>query len=237
MADEVVGGAAEEHGPEAAGAAPADDHEGRVTQMSWRSTVLRTRDSTLVSLPNSSIVDGAVINYSEPAPPTRIWVEVSASFLTPPNRVKAVIADALTRVPLAMSEPPPDVLVAEFGDSAIRYRARCYVQDMERSSLAQDQMRTAIWYAFQRHRIDLPYQIQIEYQRTDLPVAVYPEQDALPELIPSPRSGRIELVRRRRSRKRRRGFRPITFLPPVFNVFSLKLFLVSLAVVAGSLSG
>lgn len=160
-----------------------DDYEGRVTQMSWRSTVLRTRDSTLVSLPNSSIVDGAVINYSEPAPPTRIWVEVSASFLTPPNHVKAVIAEALTRVPLAMSEPSPDVLVAEFGDSAIRYRARCYVQDMERSSLAQDQMRTAIWYAFQRHRIDLPYQVQIEYQRTDFPAVVHPEQADLPELI------------------------------------------------------
>lgn len=159
------------------------EHEGRVTQISWRSTMLRTRESTLVALPNSSIADGAVVNYSEPAPPTRIWVEVSASYLTPPNHVKAVIADALTRVPLAMSHPSPDVLLVDFAASANTYRARCFIQDMERSSLAQDQMRTAIWYAFQRHRIDFPYQIQIEYQRDALPVVVHPEQAELPQLI------------------------------------------------------
>ena len=160
-----------------------DGHEGRVTQISWRSTVLRTRESTFVALPNSSIVDGAVINYSEPSPTTRIAVDARASFLVPPNVVKAVIAEALGRVPLALSDPPPDVLVVDFAESAVTYRARCFIRDMERSSVAQDQMRTAIWYAFQRHRIEFPYQTQIEYQREDLPVAVHPEQTVLPQLI------------------------------------------------------
>ncbi len=139
------------------------DHEGRVTQISWRSTLLRTRDSTLVALPNSSIADGPIVNFSEPAPPTRIAVDVGVSYTIPPNQVKGVIVAAMTEVPLAMPTPPPDVLLVEFGASAITYRIRCFVQDMERSSLAQDQIRTALWYAFQRHGIEIPYPIQVEY--------------------------------------------------------------------------
>ncbi|BCS35722.1 hypothetical protein TBR22_A49560 [Luteitalea sp. TBR-22] len=159
------------------------DHEGRVTQISWRSTVLRTRESTLVALPNSSIADGAIVNFSEPAPPTRVFVDVGVTYTAPPNQVKAVIGEALAAVPLAMSSPAPDVLVVDFANSAITYRARCFVQDMERASLAQDQMRTAIWYTFQRHGLDIPYPIQVEYSPGAMPVVSFPEQADLPALI------------------------------------------------------
>jgi small-conductance mechanosensitive channel/CRP-like cAMP-binding protein len=159
------------------------DHEGRVTQISWRSTILRTRESTLVALPNSSIADGPIVNFSEPAPPTRVWVEVGVSYAVPPNHVKAVIGEAIATVPLAMATPSPDVLLVDFGASAITYRARCFVPDMERASLAQDQMRTALWYAFQRHGIEIPYPIQIEYSPGAMPTLEMPEQSELPALI------------------------------------------------------
>jgi small-conductance mechanosensitive channel len=159
------------------------DHEGRVTEVSWRSTVLRTRESTLVALPNSTIADGAIVNYSAPAPPTRIWVDVGVGYQHPPNQVKAVIIEAIAGVPLAMATPPPDVLMLDFSSSAVTYRARCFVQDMERASLVQDQMRSALWYAFQREGIEIPYPIQVEYSPGVMPAVAYPEQADLPDLI------------------------------------------------------
>ena len=160
------------------------DHEGRVTQISWRSTVLRTRESTLVALPNSSIADGAIVNYSEPAPPTRVFVDVGVTYTAPPNHVKALIgATRSRRCRSRMATPGPDVLLLDFGASAITYRARCFVQDMERASLAQDQMRTALWYTFQRHGIEIPYPIQVEYSPGTMPAVAMPEQADLPALI------------------------------------------------------
>ena len=159
------------------------DHEGRVTQISWRSTVLRTRESTLVALPNSSIADGAIVNFSEPAPPTRIFVDVGVAYAAPPNHVKAIIVEAIAHVPLAMPTPPPDVQLLDFGTSSITYRCRCFIQDMERSSMAQDQMRTAIWYTFQRHGIEIPFPIQVEYAGGDMPAVTFPEQAHLHTLI------------------------------------------------------
>ena len=159
------------------------DHEGRVTEVSWRSTVLRTRDSTIVALPNSTIADGAIVNYSAPAPPTRVWVEVGVGYQHPPNDVKAVVVEALAGVPLATATPSPDVVIIDFGSAAITYRARCYVQDMERVDLAQDQMRSALWYAFQREGIEIPYPIQVEWSSETLPSVVHAEQADLPDLI------------------------------------------------------
>jgi CRP-like cAMP-binding protein len=105
------------------------------------------------------------------------------AYTAPPNHVKAVMAEAIARVPLAMSTPGPDVLLVDFGSSAVTYRARCFVQDMERASLAQDQMRTALWYTFQRHGIEIPYPIQIEYSPGAMPTVATPEQADLPALI------------------------------------------------------
>jgi len=39
------------------------------------------------------------------------------------------------------------------------------VDDYERDELARDDVRTAIYYAFKRHGIEIPYPIQIEYGR------------------------------------------------------------------------
>jgi CRP-like cAMP-binding protein len=145
--------------------------------------VLRTRDSTLVALPNSSIADGAIVNFSAPAPPTRISVEIGVTYDAPPNEVKAVLAEAIANVPLALPVPAPDALLVDFGGSAIVYRVRCFVQDMERASLAQDQMRTAIWYALQRHGLEIPYPIQVEYSKGEIPAGPRHEQADLTALI------------------------------------------------------
>ncbi len=139
------------------------DHEGRVAQVSWRATVLRTWESTLVSVPNSSIATGSIVNFSQPSAPTRIWIDVGVAYTTPPNTVKAVMKEAIAQVPLALGSPAPDVLVTEFDSAAVTYRACCFVADMERAVSAQDQMRSAIWYAFQRHGLEIPYPIQAEY--------------------------------------------------------------------------
>ena len=159
------------------------DHEGRVMQISWRSTVLRTRDNTLVMLPNSSIADGVIVNYSAPAPPTRVAVEVGVRHEIPPNLVKAAIDEALAQVPLALAAPAPDALVAEIDASAVVYRARCFVSDMEQSSLAQDQMRAAIWYAFQRRGVVFAHPVQVEYGFDARPRVAYPEPATLARLI------------------------------------------------------
>jgi len=135
-------------------------YEGVVTGITWRATQLRTKSGDAVILPNNIISKEAIINYSEPAAPTRLAVEVGASYEVPPNRVNA-LADA----PLILRSPAPEVTVADFGASSINYRVKFWIADYGTDDPARDQARVAIYYAFRRHGVEIPFPIQVEYHR------------------------------------------------------------------------
>ncbi len=148
------------------------DFEGRVAEVTWRATKLRTKSGNFVILPNNIVSKEAITNYSEPAAPTRIDVEVGASYLSSPNAVKAAILEALANSPRALKAPAPDILLVRFDDSAVAYRVRFWIEDYERDEAARDQVRTSIYYSFARHRIEIPWPIQVQYEKA------WPEPDA-----------------------------------------------------------
>jgi small-conductance mechanosensitive channel/CRP-like cAMP-binding protein len=141
------------------------EFEGRVAEVTWRATKLRTKSGNFVVLPNNIVAKEAITNYSEPIAPTRLDIEVGASYLVPPNDVKAAITEALRNCGRVLTTPPPDVILLAFDASAITYRARFWVDDYERDEAARDEARTAIYYAFQRRNIEIPWPIQVQYER------------------------------------------------------------------------
>lgn len=143
--------------------------EGAVTEVTWRATKIRTKSGNFVIVPNSVVAKETVTNYSEPTQDTRLEVEVGASYHAPPNHVKAVIRDALFDEPLIVHDRNPEVLIVDFAASAITYRVRVWTRDFSADMLVRDRLRTLIYYAFQRHRIEIPYPIQV--QMSDVPVA------------------------------------------------------------------
>lgn len=139
--------------------------EGLVTQITWRATKLRTKTGNFVVVPNSVIGKEPITNYSEPAVPTRLQFEVGVSYHAAPNDVKQAIHEVLSAEPLVLKTPSPDVLISDFGNSAIVYRVRFWVDDYSRDEIARDRIRSGIYYAFQRRQIEIPYPIQVEYSR------------------------------------------------------------------------
>jgi small-conductance mechanosensitive channel len=141
------------------------DFEGRVTEVTWRATKLRTKTGNFVIVPNSKVSQEAITNFSEPAVPTRLEVEVGASYLATPGDVKGAILEAIRQVPRVLTSPPPDALLASFDASAITYKARFWIDQYEADEAIRSEVRTAIFYSFARRGIDIPWPIQVEYSR------------------------------------------------------------------------
>ena len=141
------------------------DFEGRVTEVTWRATKLRTKAGNFVVVPNNIVSKEAITNFSEPTTQCRVEVEVGASYLTSPNTVKSAIAEALANSARALKTPAPDVVLGSFDSSAINYRVRFWIEDYERDEAARDEVRTAIFYAFARHGIEIPWPIQVQYEK------------------------------------------------------------------------
>src|SRR3954452_11787970 len=124
------------------------DFEGRVAEVTWRATKLRTKSGNFVIVPNNIVAKEPIINYSEPALPVRLFVEVGAAYETAPNQVKTAMLEAMRHSTRVLAAPAPDVVLLSFGDSAINYKARFWTEDYERDEAARDQVRTAIYYSF-----------------------------------------------------------------------------------------
>jgi small-conductance mechanosensitive channel/CRP-like cAMP-binding protein len=142
-------------------------HEGRVCEITWRATKLRTKSGNFIIVPNNVVSKEAIVNYSEPAAPTMLTIDVGASYFSAPGEVKAALQEALVNSARALREPAPDILVQEFADSAITYRVRFWVQDYATDELARDEVRSAIYYVFRRRGIEIPWPIQIQYERQE----------------------------------------------------------------------
>ena len=141
------------------------EFEGRVAEVTWRATKLRTKAGNFVVVPNNEVSKQAVVNYSEPVLPTRLQLDVGASYLSTPGNVKAAIMEAVQQVPRVLQAPAPDALLHAFDASAITYRVRFWVNDFEFDDEARDEVRTAIFYAFARRGIEIPWPIEVGYER------------------------------------------------------------------------
>jgi small-conductance mechanosensitive channel/CRP-like cAMP-binding protein len=143
--------------------------EGLVAEITWRATKLRTKNGNFVIVPNNIISKEAITNFSEPALPTRLQIDVGASYEAPPTDVKTAIAEALEGLTLIAKSPAPEVGIAEFGSSAIVYRVKFWIDDYALDDRARGEVRAAIYYVFRRRQIEIPYPLEVHYAREPQP--------------------------------------------------------------------
>jgi small-conductance mechanosensitive channel/CRP-like cAMP-binding protein len=143
----------------------AAGHEGRIVEVTWRATKIRTKSGNLVVLPNSEVAKAAITNYSEPAAPFRLEVVVGIGYETPPNGARDALLAAVRRVPRVLATPAPEILLWDFAPSSVNYTIWFWTDDYEQYELVQSDLRRAIYYELGRRRIEIPYPIQVEYSR------------------------------------------------------------------------
>jgi small-conductance mechanosensitive channel/CRP-like cAMP-binding protein len=142
--------------------------DGLISEITWRAVKVRTKSGNFVVVPNSKLAEDIIINYSEPTRDTRLEVIVGAHYDVPPNRVKAVILEGLKRDSMISTEREPEITIADFAESAINYRVWVWIADFATDYVTYDRIRSAIYYAFRRHDISIPYPHQVQIDKPDV---------------------------------------------------------------------
>jgi small-conductance mechanosensitive channel/CRP-like cAMP-binding protein len=143
------------------------DHVGRVREIKWRATTILTRDGDVVVVPNNQLLTTDVTNYSRPTPAHRMTIKVGVHYRHPPNDVKAVLLDAVRGVPGVLANPEPDAAPVEFGDSALVYRLRYWIDDFGDEITIDGEVRTRVWYATRRGGLEIPFPMLTVLQSTE----------------------------------------------------------------------
>jgi small-conductance mechanosensitive channel/CRP-like cAMP-binding protein len=135
-------------------------HEGRVLDITLRSTRMLTVENNEIFIPNGKILNEAVVNYSLPDATVVRKLSIGVSYTIPPNRVKDAVLDVLAAAPGIAKFPSPVVRVTSYGDFSINYEIRYALADFSRYVETEAEIMNLLWYHFKRKGIEIPYPIR-----------------------------------------------------------------------------
>jgi len=140
----------------------------RVVEMGIRTTVVRTwRDEELI-MPNSIFSQSTVKNYTLRDNQFRLGVEVGVTYGSDMRKVVEVLERTVDVIPWRLKEPPPRVLLEEFGNSSVNFGVYVNVEDPWKQRVYQSDLRKAIWFAFLEEGITIAFpQLDVHF---DTPV-------------------------------------------------------------------
>ena len=130
---------------------------GDVVDIGLRSTRIRTRDNRMVVIPNSVIGKSLVVNYAYPNDQYRLEIHIGIAYGTDLEKARSVMVEAVTGVEGVLPDRPVEALFLEFGDSALIFRVRWWLESYVDTRRMFGRVNTAIYNALEKENIPLPF--------------------------------------------------------------------------------
>lgn len=130
---------------------------GRVEDVTIRSTVIRTLDDILVTIPNSALNNAAIVNESAPRSQRRLKIPVSVAYGTDVDQVEELMLDVAADSDLVRQRRNPRVRLREFGDSGLEMELLCWIENPRLRGRATDALMRGIYEAFRDADVEIPF--------------------------------------------------------------------------------
>ncbi|MBA3351337.1 MAG: mechanosensitive ion channel family protein [Blastocatellia bacterium] len=134
------------------------DLEGTVEEIETRATMIRTYDNRRIVVPNAELFTNSV-TVNTAYDKRRLEYDVGIGYGDDIERARPIILEAAASAKDVVSDPAPEVLVYEYGESTVNLRVRWWIVPPRRSDAldSRDQVLSAIKSALSSNGIDLPF--------------------------------------------------------------------------------
>ncbi|MBQ8350892.1 MAG: mechanosensitive ion channel [Clostridia bacterium] len=133
----------------------AEGFGGTVEDINIIHTTLRTPDNKVIILPNGTLANSNVVNYSIKAT-RRVDFDVSIAYSADFDKAKRLIADAFEGHEKVLKDPAYMIRMKEHGASAIVLTARCHVNSVDYWDVFFD-ITEQIKASFDANGIEIPF--------------------------------------------------------------------------------
>ncbi len=117
-----------------------------------------TRDRKEILIPNEDFITNKVINWSFTDRVVRIKADVGVAYSTDIPEAIRICKEATKNIPRVLTDPAPNCLLKEFGDSSINLQIRFWIDDEPQGvSNVRSEVLIAVWKAFREHHIEIPF--------------------------------------------------------------------------------
>jgi small-conductance mechanosensitive channel len=129
----------------------------------------RDRDNAELVVPNQIFFTDTTITYTGTDRMRRSQVLVGAHYRHDPREVMTLLEDTARANPDVLPLPAPKALLLSYGDSAINYALRFWIADPMRNVSVCSAVQAAVWHAFARHGIEIPFPQRVLTQAAAVP--------------------------------------------------------------------
>ena len=133
------------------------DTWGDVVDIGLRSSRIRTRDNRMVIVPNSVIGKSLVVNYSYPDTQYRTEVHIGIGYDSDIEHAREIMIDTVRGIDGVLSEKRVEALLMEFGDAAMIFRVRWWMDSYYDARRMVDKVNSALYNALADAGIEMPY--------------------------------------------------------------------------------
>ena len=131
--------------------------EGYVRRIRVRATEIETFERASVIIPNAEFITGAVKNWTHANTTGRIIVKVGVGYDSDPDVVRDILIACADEHPRVLKIPAARALLLAFGDSALEFELRAYVDNVDAGLGTRSDLHFAILRRFRAAGIVIPY--------------------------------------------------------------------------------
>jgi small-conductance mechanosensitive channel len=129
---------------------------GTVKKISVRATEIETFQRQTVILPNSTLINDAVGNWTHRNKLGRVEIKVGVAYGCDAKRAYELMSEIVREHPMVLKNPEPFVQFTNFGPTALEFEVRYFLADILSGGTVQNDLRFAIMDAFAKEGIDIP---------------------------------------------------------------------------------
>ncbi len=139
----------------------------RVEDMRIRCTVARTRDDEQLIIPNSTLSQGTVKNFTMEDSLYRVTISVGVTYDSDMRDVRAALEKAAHSVKWRVDSHEPMVFMTAFADSSVTFAVSVWTNDPWRSRRAQSDLHEAVWWELKERDIVIAFpQLDVHFDPT-----------------------------------------------------------------------
>lgn len=140
---------------------------GDVVDIGLRSSRIRTQDNRMVIVPNSVIGKSLVVNHTFPETKYRVETRIGVAYGVDLELVRETIRRSVQAVEGVLPDHPVEVLLVEFGDSALVFRVLWWLGTYEGVRLMYDRVNSAIYKGLNQAGVVIPFPQRTVHHRFD----------------------------------------------------------------------
>ncbi len=130
---------------------------GKVSRIQMRATTLMDWDQKEHIVPNKNFITNQLVNWTLSDTITRLEILINIAYGSDLELAHKIMSDCVVSTPEIIKDPAPSVIITSFGDNAVVFSIRIFVDEMSNRIPATHNLFIHIEKALREHNIQMPY--------------------------------------------------------------------------------